>query len=70
MDWYSKYYDRMMKYFSRHVMYTSIIHSIAGVGLGIIIARPLDGGHPVQLGLILIGVSVLGHLVPGIMGKK
>ncbi len=51
-------------------MYTSIIHSIAGVGLGIIIARPLDGGHPVQLGLILIGVSVLGHLVPGIMGKK
>ncbi len=70
MGWYSKYYDRIIKYFSKHVVYNSVVHVIAGTGFGIIIARPLDGGHPVQLGLILVGVAVLGHVVPGMMGKK
>jgi hypothetical protein len=70
MDWYSKYYNSVTKYFSKHVLYNSFIHVIAGAGIGIILARPIDGSHPVQLGLILIGVSVLGHLIPGIMGKK
>lgn len=70
MSFYSRYCESVMKYFSKHVMYNSAVHVIAGTGVGIIIARPLDGGHPVQLGLILIGVAVLGHLIPGIMGKK
>lgn len=59
----------MMNYFSKHVWYTSIVHAIAGVGLGIIIARPIDASHPVKLGLILLTVATLGHIYPMTLKK-
>ena len=56
--------NKIMKYFSKHAMYNSLVYLIGGIGAGIIIARPFDGAHPVRLGLILLGLAVAGHLVP------
>ncbi len=56
------YTKKVMKYFSKHVTYNSIVHAIGGIGVGIILARPIDGAHPVRLGIILIAISLLGHL--------
>lgn len=56
--------NKIMKYFSKHVIYSSLVHFTAGVGVGIIIARPFDGAHPVRLGLILLGIAVAGYLIP------
>ena len=59
----------MNNYLSKHVWYTSVIHAIAGIGLGIMIARPLDNAHPVKLGLVLLAISGLGHIYPMMMKK-
>ncbi len=64
MNWYEK----QNKYFSKHVMYTSVIHAVAGVGFGLIIARPFVD-RPVMWGLILLGIGTLGHLVPFVTKK-
>lgn len=64
MSWYSSYYEKVTKYFSKHVIYNSTIHGLGGVAVGVLIARPLDGGHPLKLALILGGIAILGHLYP------
>lgn len=64
-----KLVDRQNKYFSKHVIFCSLVHAIAGVGFGIIIARPFDMGHPIQLGLLLILIGGVGHIIPFFMKK-
>jgi hypothetical protein len=64
-----KLIDKQMKFFSKHVMFTSIIHATAGIGIGIILARPYDNGHPVQLGILLIAIGIVGHLIPFVLKK-
>ncbi len=59
----------MIKYFEKHAVYNGFIHAVAGIGIGIILARPIDGAHPIRLGIILIAVAVLGHLIP-VWSKK
>lgn len=58
-----------MKFFKAHPTYNSVIHVFAGTGLGIIIARPFIGPHPVRWGVAFVLVSVLGHVYPLIMEK-
>ena len=60
MDWYEK----SIKYFAKHPMYNSIVHISGGIAIGILVARPFDGGHPLQLALIFGGISLAGHLLP------
>lgn len=52
------------RYFQKHVHYNSVVHVIGGVGIGIMMARPLFGAHPVRWGVILLLISLLGHLYP------
>lgn len=58
------YYKKAMKYFSAHPMYNATIHAIGGMAIGVLIARPLDSGHPVQLAAIFAAIAIIGHLVP------
>ena len=58
-----KTYDKIMKYFKAHPVYNSVVHVMAGIGLGLLLARPLID-HPVKWGVGLIVVAVLAHLYP------
>ncbi len=64
------YYKKAIKYFSSHPIYNAIVHLLAGVGVGILIARPFDQGHPVQLAGIFIAAAVIGHLIPFLQKNK
>ena len=61
--------EKTMKYFSKYPMYNAVIHASGGIALGVLIARPFDGGHPLKLALIFGGIAVVGHLVPMAMKK-
>ncbi len=63
------YIERTMKYFSKHPFYNSIVHLSGGIAVGVLVARPFDGGHPLQLALIFGGIAIVGHLMPMMMGK-
>lgn len=49
-------------YFKKHLVFTSTIHAIGGVGVGILITYPFIGAHPVRWGVALVAISILGHL--------
>lgn len=49
-------------YFKKHPTYNSLVHSIGGMGVGILIGWPLASQHPVRWGITLIALSILGHL--------
>ncbi len=61
--------QQIEKYFANHVRYNSLVHVIAGIGIGILITYPLIGAHPVRWGIALVAVGILGHLYP-LMLKK
>ncbi len=62
-------YEKATKYFSKHPMYNAIIHLSGGIAVGILIARPFDSGHPLQLALIFGAIALIGHIIPLLMGK-
>lgn len=62
-------YKKIIEYFKKHAEYNSIVHAIGGIGIGILIASPFADPHPVRWGLMLLGVSILGHLYPLMMKK-
>jgi len=70
MKLWSQYYNNVNKYFSKHVVYCSFVHAIAGIGMGVIIARPFDGGHPLQIGIALIVIATVAHIYPVLMKMK
>ena len=55
---------KIKKYFTKHPDYNSIIHLIAGIGLGILITYPIVGSHPIRWAATLFVVAILGHLYP------
>lgn len=55
-------YKRADKYFSKHVWFNSTVHAIGGIGVGILIASPIIGAHPVRWGVTLLVISALGHI--------
>lgn len=58
----TKVFKRGMKYFSKHLMFADAMHAAGGLGVGIMIARPFDGGHPIRWGLAFLAVAILGHV--------
>ena len=50
-----------MKYYGKHPCYAGFVHLIIGIGLGILISRPL-GVHPVRFGVALLIIGGLGKL--------
>jgi hypothetical protein len=61
--------EKSMKYFGKYPMYNAMVHLAGGIAVGIVIARPLDGGHPLQLAAIFAVIAIIGHLIPMLMKK-
>ncbi len=59
-----------MEYFKKHPAYVASVHFLGGVGIGILIARPVFSAHPVRWGLVLIGLAVVGHVYAWIASKS
>ena len=53
---------KAMAFMKKHPKYNAIIHALGGVGVGILIAYPIAGIHPVRFGVAFLLVSALGHL--------
>lgn len=57
-----QYINKAKKYFAGHVLFNGATHILAGIGIGLLIARPLAGVHPVRWGLAFLGIGIVGHL--------
>lgn len=53
---------KAMEYFKKHPNYNSVVHAVGGLGVGVIIASPVAGAHPVRFGIALLAISLIGHL--------
>lgn len=58
-----------MKYFKKHPAYLASVHFIGGVGIGILLARPM-GSHPMRWAAVFIALAILGHLYAWAAGKN
>lgn len=58
-----------MKYFSKYPMFNAVVHLSGGIAVGVLLARPFDGGHPLQLAAIFAAIALVGYLVPMMMKK-
>ena len=56
--------EKAKAYLKKHILYTSLIHAIGGIGVGIIIASSIAGTHPIRVGVIFLIIALLGHLYP------
>lgn len=54
----------MSKYFKTHSVYNAVVHSLIGVGVGILLTFPFFSAHPVRWGLSLVAIGIIGHLYP------
>lgn len=61
--------ENTIKYLSKHPMFNAMVHLSAGITVGIIIARPFDGGHPVQLAAIFAAITLTGYAITFFMKK-
>ena len=67
---YRNYYKNAVSFMSKHPEFNSTIHVLGGIGIGIIVAIPLAGPHPVRWGLIFIALSLFGHVYAMLSGKR
>ncbi len=58
------WYNRMIHYFSKHVIWGHTIHFLAGFGIALIIQHYYAGNAflPVWIGWICIVISLIGHI--------
>lgn len=57
-----EFMEKATVYFKKHPAYNSTVHALGGIGIGIIIASPVAGIHPVRIGVTFLILSFLGHL--------
>jgi len=61
---YDKAYKTVRKYFENHPDYNSVVHLLAGAGIGILLTYPLIGPHPIRWSIVFLTLAILGHLYP------
>jgi F0F1-type ATP synthase assembly protein I len=54
-------YQKLLKYYGKHPLYAIIVNVLIGIGLGILISRPL-GVHPLRYGIGFLLIGGLGKL--------
>ncbi len=59
---YMKHLKKALAVAKKHPAYVATIHAIGGVGIGILIASPVAGNHPIRWGAAFILISLVGHL--------
>ena len=57
-----RYMKKVLAFAKKNPAYVAVIHAIGGIGIGILIASPVAGIHPVHWGAAFIIVALLGHL--------
>lgn len=62
-------YKKVLKYYSAHPVYNSVVSFLIGSGVGVLIASPFIGPHPVRWGVFLIVLGLLGKIYP-LFAKK
>ncbi len=53
---------KVMAFAKNHPAYIGTIHALGGIGIGILIASPIAGIHPVRWGIAFLVLSILGHI--------
>lgn len=53
---------RGMAFMKKYPAYNATIHALGGIGIGILIASPVVGTHPVRVGVAFLAISFLGHV--------
>jgi F0F1-type ATP synthase assembly protein I len=54
-------YKQLLKYYGKHPLYAIFVNVIIGIGLGILLSRPL-GVHPLRYGIALLLIGGAGKL--------
>lgn len=54
--------EKAMDYMKNHPVYNAVVHTLGGIGLGILITYPIAGVHPIRFGLAFLLLAVLGHI--------
>ena len=56
-----RYMKKVLAFAKKNPAYVAVIHAIGGIGIGILIASPVAGIHPVRWGVAFLAISILGH---------
>lgn len=51
-----------MKFFAKNPKFNSLVHLLAGMGIGFLLTYPVAGSHPVRWGVGFLALAVLGHV--------
>lgn len=60
---------KIEKYFAKNPMFNSLVHVVAGMGIGVLMTYPMVGVHPVRWGVALLALGLVGHIYPLLQGK-
>jgi hypothetical protein len=61
----TRYNQNILKYFSKNPDQNALIHLLGGIGIGLFIAYPVAGIHPVRWGIFFISMAVVGYIWAG-----
>ena len=53
---------KVLAFAKKNPVYIASIHALGGIGIGILIARPIASTHPIRWAAGFIILSLLGHL--------
>lgn len=65
-----KDFKKVEKYFEKHAMFNSSVHTLIGMGIGILMTYPLVGVHPMRWGVLFLAIGIIGHLYPMVYKTK
>lgn len=55
-------FEKIEKYWSKHVYFANIAHVIGGLGLGLLIYKYVERYNVFYLGILMIALSLLAHV--------
>jgi len=56
--------EAFLRFWAQHPNYTAIVHTVLGIGLGLLAQTWIVSGYTNMLGWLLVFMGVVGHLYP------
>lgn len=56
--------ESFLKFWAEHPNYTAVLHTVLGIGLGLLAQTFIVDGYTNMLGWLLVFIGVVGHLYP------
>lgn len=56
--------EDFLRYWAQHPNYTAFVHTILGLGLGLLAQTFLADGYVNMMGWMLVFIGVVGHMYP------